>query len=95
MCFICLVPNKLRAKHKKTPKCLVGIINIIIFAYAYILHVTEIMEAISHLYRDSYDCWHIQSNEDHLAGVAKLAESFASEFGMGNGGRVLGLFFEK
>ena len=47
------------------------------------------------LYKDKDDCWHIQSNEEHLEGVAKLAESFANEFGMGSWGRVLGLLHDK
>ena len=53
------------------------------------------MEAISHLFKDDKDCWHIQSNEEHLEGVAKLAEGFADEFGMGSWGRVLGLLHDK
>ena len=53
------------------------------------------METISHIYKDCEDCWHIQSNEEHLKGVATLAEGFANEFGMGNWGRVLGLFHDK
>lgn len=44
---------------------------------------------------DADGCWHIQSNEEHLEGVAKLAESFASGFGMGKWGRVLGLLHDK
>ena len=42
------------------------------------------MEIISHIYKDEKDCWHIQSNEQHLEGVARLSESFADEFGMGS-----------
>ena len=53
------------------------------------------MEVISHLFKDDTDCWHLQSNEEHLEGVAKLAESFANEFGMGSWGRVLGLLHDK
>ena len=53
------------------------------------------METISHIYKDREDCWHIQSNEEHLKGVATLAKGFADEFGMGNWGRVLGLFHDK
>lgn len=53
------------------------------------------MEVISHLFKDDTDCWHIQSNDEHLAGVAKLSESFADEFGMGSWGRVLGLLHDK
>lgn len=53
------------------------------------------MEAISHLFKDDKDCWHIQSNEEHLKGVAKLAEGFADEFGMGSWGRALGLLHDK
>ena len=53
------------------------------------------MEVISHLFKDNKDSWHIQSNQEHLEGVAKLAESFANEFGMGSWGRVLGLLHDK
>ena len=53
------------------------------------------MEAISHLFKDDKDYWHIQSNEEHLEGVAKLAEGFANEFGMGCWGKVLGLLHDK
>ena len=53
------------------------------------------METISHIYKDCEDCWHIQSNEEHLKGVATLAEGFANEFGMGSWGSVLGLLHGK
>lgn len=53
------------------------------------------MDMISHIYRDDKDSWHIQSNEEHLEGVAKLAEGFADEFGMGSWGKVLGLLHDK
>ena len=53
------------------------------------------MEIISHIYKDEKDCWHIQSNEQHLEGVARLSESFADEFGMGSWGRALGLLHDK
>ena len=53
------------------------------------------MEIISHIYKDDKDCWHIQSNEQHLEGVARLAEGFADEFGMGSWGRALGLLHDK
>ena len=53
------------------------------------------MEVISHLFKDDKDCWHIQSNEQHLEGVARLSESFANEFGMGSWGRALGLLHDK
>ena len=53
------------------------------------------MEIISHIYKDNKDCWHIQSNDQHLEGVARLAESFADKFGMGSWGRVLGLLHDK
>ena len=32
------------------------------------------MEIISHIYKDDKDCWQIQSNEQHLEGVARLSE---------------------
>lgn len=53
------------------------------------------MEIISHIYKDDKDCWHIQSNKQHLEGVARLSESFADEFGMGSWGRALGLLHDK
>jgi CRISPR-associated endonuclease/helicase Cas3 len=39
--------------------------------------------------------WRLQSNEDHSEGVANLAEQFATEFGFGEWGRVLGLLHDK
>lgn len=39
-------------------------------------------EIISHIYQDKTGHWVIQSNENHSAGVAKLASQFAGEFGM-------------
>ena len=49
--------------------------------------------SISHLYFDTE--WHIQSNADHCEGVAKIASEFASEFGMGDWGRMLGLLHDR
>ena len=46
-------------------------------------------EIISHIYQDNEGHWVIQSNEDHSAGVAKLASQFAGEFGMSEWGKVL------
>lgn len=37
----------------------------------------------------------IQSNDDHQSGVAALAEKFASEFGMAQFGRIMGLLHDK
>lgn len=37
----------------------------------------------------------IQPNNEHLQGVAKRAERFASEFGMGDCGRIMGLLHDK
>ena len=37
----------------------------------------------------------IQTNEEHSAGVAALCQEFASEFGMGEWGRALGLLHDK
>ena len=48
---------------------------------------------ISHLYSDSE--WHIQTNSDHCQGVADLASTFASSFGMASWGRMLGLLHDK
>lgn len=50
---------------------------------------------ISHIYNDDCNHWHIQSNEDHCQGVAKLASKFADEFGMASWGRVLGVLHDK
>ena len=36
-----------------------------------------------------------QNNEEHSLGVAKLARTFASEFGMGTWGYVLGILHDK
>ena len=57
-------------------------------------------EIISHIKR-LVDCplsendWAIQTNKEHSEGVARLAEQFASEFGMESWGRVLGLLHDK
>ena len=57
---------------------------------------STIPKYISHVRKDvTGDKFVFQSNEDHLNGVAKLAESFANEFGMGSWGRVLGLLHDK
>ena len=41
------------------------------------------------------DIYLFQSNEEHSMNVAKLAKQFASEFGMGSWGYVLGLLHDK
>ena len=54
------------------------------------------MICISHIrLNSSGEVESIQSNEEHLSGVANLAERFANEFGMGSWGRVLGLLHDK
>lgn len=54
------------------------------------------MICISHVrLNSSGEVESIQSNEEHLSGVANLAEKFANEFGMGSWGRVLGLLHDK
>ena len=59
-------------------------------------HTSSIPKYISHVKKsDTGEGYVFQSNEDHLNGVAKLAESFASEFSMGSWGRVLGLLHDK
>ena len=57
---------------------------------------SSIPKYISHVKKSAFgeNCV-FQSNDDHLEGVAKLAESFANEFGMGSWGRVLGLLHDK
>ena len=44
---------------------------------------------------DGKDGWKVQSSEEHSVGVAKLAERFASEFGMGQWGSTLGRLHDK
>lgn len=51
------------------------------------------MKIISHI--KSGKTYSIQSNNEHCLGVAKLAEQFASEFGMGKWGYVMGLLHDK
>lgn len=50
---------------------------------------------ISHIHRNLDGTYSIQSNEEHSRGVAELAERFASEFGMGDFGRIMGLLHDK
>lgn len=45
---------------------------------------------ISHLYKDSFGNWVIQSNKEHTEGVANLASRFSGVFGMPSWGRALG-----
>ena len=48
---------------------------------------SSIPKYISHVRKDVIgEKYVFQSNEEHLEGVAKLAESFANEFGMGSWG---------
>ena len=49
---------------------------------------------ISHL-KQTPNGWDFQSNENHINGVAELAEHFAREFGMGAWGKVIGLLHDK
>lgn len=59
-------------------------------------HTSSVPKYISHVRKHATgEKYVFQSNEDHLDGVAKLAEQFASEFGMGNWGKVLGLLHDK
>ncbi len=65
---------------------------------------------ISHIYHDdnknqpvkpqdnpdySEEGWHIQTNEDHCEGVAKLAAEFAAEFDMASWGSMLGYLHDR
>lgn len=50
---------------------------------------------ISHLRQEGDGTWVFQSNEEHSAGVAKLAGGFAADFGMRTWGEVLGLLHDK
>lgn len=55
-----------------------------------------IPENISHIRRDEINqTVSYQSNEEHCLGVARLAKSFAEEFGMGEWGYTLGLLHDK
>ena len=57
---------------------------------------SEIPKYISHVRKsDEGEGYVFQSNEEHSNGVAKLAEQFASEFGMGSWGRILGSLHDK
>ena len=49
---------------------------------------------ISHIKNESGQ-WLIQTNEEHQANVAALASKFASAFGMGDWGKVMGLLHDK
>lgn len=56
----------------------------------------EIPQYISHIRKDADgNIVAYQSNEDHSRGVALLAKNFASEFGMGNLGYVMGMLHDK
>ena len=56
----------------------------------------ELPKYISHVRKsDEGEGYVFQSNEEHCMDVAKLAERFASEFGMGNWGYILGLLHDK
>lgn len=48
---------------------------------------------ISHLYNDGD--WHIQTNDEHCEGVARLASEFASEFGLAEWGQMTGLLHDR
>ena len=51
---------------------------------------------ISHLYRDRENGqWVIQTNEEHLRGVAELAAEFSGQFGLPTWGYVLGMLHDK
>ncbi len=51
---------------------------------------------ISHLYQSPVTGeWKFQSNEEHTEGVARMAASFAAEFGMAEWGRAIGLLHDK
>lgn len=50
---------------------------------------------ISHIRKDNDGKLEYQSNEEHSLGVAELARQFASEFGMGDFGYVMGMLHDK
>lgn len=49
---------------------------------------------ISHIKQDHLGEWQIQTNEEHQQNVAELASSFASQFGMAEWGKVIGLLHD-
>lgn len=55
---------------------------------------SSLENTISHI-RKTDTGWEIQSNDEHQNGVAELASRFASDFGMSEWGRVLGLLHDK
>lgn len=55
----------------------------------------EIPQYISHIRTNKEGEHEFQSNEEHSLGVAELARKFASEFGMGDFGYVMGLLHDK
>lgn len=50
---------------------------------------------ISHLRQEEDGSWSIQTNESHHEGVARLASEYASKFGMGEWGRLIGLLHDR
>ena len=57
--------------------------------------MADIKQIISHLYQTIQDGrWVIQSNEEHTNGVSERTSRFASEFGLGAWGRVLGMLHD-
>ena len=61
-----------------------------------IKHNSSTPNYVSHIRKsDTGDEYVFQSNEEHCMDVAKLAEQFASEFGMGEWGYVLGVLHDK
>lgn len=54
-----------------------------------------IPEHLSHIRRNKQGELEYQSNEEHSLGVAELAQQFASEFGMGDFGYVMGMLHDK
>lgn len=58
------------------------------------LRSVELKNNISHI-RETATGWEIQSNDEHQRRVAALAARFASDFGMGEWGRLLGLLHDK
>lgn len=56
---------------------------------------TQIPKYISHIRCNNQGELEYQSNEEHSLGVAKLAQRFANEFGMGDFGYIMGLLHDK
>ena len=54
----------------------------------------ETTDTLAHIRQDAAGCWLMHSLEEHLRGVAALAESFAAAFGAGDWAKLAGLWHD-